>query len=94
MPVVDAGGMKEITLAAARQIGGTLCLQVPERRAMMRFRRLRRHALLVGRWRLFFVRMYDEIHFRPGGLGEKQARMEFESCILLLAEKELKRVAL
>ena len=80
--------MKEITLAAARQIGETLCLQVPERRVVMRFRRLRRHALLVGRWRLFFVRMYDEIHFRPGGLGEKRARMEFESCILL-AEKRV-----
>ena len=43
-----------------------------------RFERWRRVAPLVGRWRLFLVRWFEEVHFRPEHAGAKRCRDEFE----------------
>jgi len=44
------------------------------------FQKLRTIAPLVGRIRRFLMLLHDTVHFRPGGLGQKRCRDEFERC--------------
>ena len=41
--------------------------------------RLRAHARLVGRWRGFLMRLFEEVHYRPQHAGAKRAREEWEA---------------
>jgi len=41
--------------------------------------KLLRIAPLVGRWSKYLRSLYEEVHFRPGGIGEKRCRAEFEA---------------
>ena len=47
------------------------------RRAMQRLRRL---APRIGRMRVFFMALYTDVHYRPGGEGEQAAKASFEAC--------------
>ena len=46
-------------------------------RARERYDRLKRLLPLVGRWRLFLLRWYDELIHRPSGRGFQRCREQF-----------------
>lgn len=48
--------------------------------AQMRWRRLSRHALLVGKMALYFQRAYNDVTFRPQHTGAKRCRDHFYLC--------------
>ena len=50
-----------------------------EVRAQRRWDRVARFASLVGRAAAVLRMVFDEVHYRPGGRGEKRCREEFEA---------------
>jgi len=67
--VQDGGFLSAIEAAAAQRRAKTAA----------RLARLRAIAPLVGRIRRFLMLIHDTVHFRPGGLGQKRCREDFES---------------
>ena len=65
---------------AARLVmtAATTCHPGKVRRAI---RRLRRLALIVGRLCIFIRALYNEVHYRPGGEGEKAAKASFQASL-------------
>lgn len=45
-----------------------------------RMRKLRRHAVIVGKAASLLQTMYTEVTFRPGNQGQKRSREEFEAA--------------
>ena len=69
-------------LDVALQRGRTVAAEmIIHERARRRLQRLSRLVPTVGRVALALVELYTEVYWRPGGRGERQARLEFEGAI-------------
>lgn len=53
-------------------------------RVKQRWQKVKRLAHRVGTLALFVKRIYEEIHFRPGGRGAKRCREDFERRLALV----------
>ena len=62
---------------AQQRMGEVLTLFKQARRSRL-WRRLRRVAPLVGRWRRALVLLFEEVHYRPCHEGAKRCRASFE----------------
>ena len=67
-----------LTPAARLVMAATSCHPGKVRSAMKRLRRL---APVVGRLRAFFMALYTEVKYRPGGEGERAAKASFDACL-------------
>ena len=78
---------EEAALAYARALGpeGSQAANAPyelRRREELRrrMRKLRRHAIIVGKAASLLQTMYTEVTYRPGNQGQKRSREEFEAA--------------
>ena len=70
-----AGGT---ALEVAQQRGrDQIAALIRQARAHRRFVRIRRPIFLAGRFLLALNELYADVHYRPGGLGEKDAALDF-----------------
>ena len=78
-----AGSYRGCTaLDVARQRGRTAAAELITReRASRRLRRLARCAPAAGRFALALGELFVEVHYRPGGEGERQARRHFDDTV-------------
>ena len=67
-----------ITPAAPVVMAATSCHPGKVRSAIKRLRRL---APVVGRLHAFFMALYTEVKYRPGGEGERAAKASFDACL-------------
>ena len=58
-----------------------VAMDVFEERRHLALTRLRRLVPLIGRLRLFLLRSYAEVYYRPEGQGAKRCREEFEAAV-------------
>ena len=77
-PNAEGGGGDEEYAAELAVRSEVLDLLLAAQAMQRRFERWRRVAPLVGRWRLFLTRWFEEVHFRPEHAGAKRCRDEFE----------------
>jgi hypothetical protein len=61
----------------------TIAARELSKRKLRAIDHLRRIAPLVGKIRLFLVRLHTHVHYKPDGLGEANAKAEFESTARL-----------
>ena len=77
---------EEAALAYARALGPEASLAAAKketrriRTLRLRFRKLRRHAFIVGKAASLLQTIYNEVTYRPGNQGQKRSREEFEAA--------------
>jgi|EP00966_Prymnesium_polylepis_P148505 ankyrin repeat protein len=81
-PKGTSGSYRNCTaLDVARQRGRSAAADIIVReRARRRLNQLRRLSPLVGRFARALNDLYNDIHYRPGGVGEQLARIDFENA--------------